>query len=184
MHAFEQIAAHFFEAQGYWTRVGLKIDLDKAQKRSVGNPSMPRPEIDLVAFKPGKNELLIVECKSYLDSHGVRVESFEGEESVHKDRFKLFNLEPYRQLVTDSLVKQLIDEGLLVSNSPTIRYVVVAGKIKTGHEPRLREIFEKNRWQLITPAALAEGLRQFAKRGYEDDLATMIVKILERNTVS
>jgi hypothetical protein len=184
VNAFEQIAAHFFEAQGYWTRGGLKIDFDKAHKRAIGNPSMPRPEIDLVAFKPGKNELLIVECKSYLDSGGVRIENFEGEDSVHKDRFKLFNLETYRQLVAENLVAQLRGEGLLPSSDPTIRYVVVAGKIKTGHESRLRDIFEKNGWQLITPAALAEGLRKFAQRGYEDDIATMIVKILERNAVS
>jgi len=184
MNAFEEIAAHFFEAQGYWTRVGLKIDFDKAQKRALGNPSMPRPEIDVIAFKPGPNELLVVECKSYLDSDGVRVESFEGEDSAHKDRFKLFNLEMYRQLVAENLVAQLKREGLLLSIPPTIRYVVVAGKIKSGHELRLRAIFEKNGWQLVTPTALAEGLRKFAQRGYEDDIATMIVKILERNTAS
>jgi hypothetical protein len=184
MNAFEQIVARFFEAQGYWTRVGLKIAVTKEEKRAVGNPSMPRPEVDVVAFKPGPNELLIVECKSYLDSNGVRIESFIGEDSVHKDRLKLFNLENLRKLITEKLVAQLREEGLLLQNNPTIRYGLVAGKIKAGDEAQLREIFNNNGWLLITPGELALGLREFADRGYEDDIVTMVVKILERNTVS
>jgi len=184
MNAFEQIAAHFFEAQGYWTRVGLKIAVTTEEKRAVGNPTMPRPEVDIVAFKPGPNELLIVECKSFLDSGGVRVESFIGEDSVHKDRLKLFNLKKLRELITEKLVAQLREEGLLLRNNPTIRYGLVAGKIKAGDESRLREIFNDNGWLLITPGELAQGLRKFANRGYEDDIVTMVVKILERNSVS
>ena len=45
--------------------------MTKAQKREVGRPSTPRWEIDLVAYKAAKNELLAVECKSFLDSTGV-----------------------------------------------------------------------------------------------------------------
>jgi hypothetical protein len=184
MNAFEQIAAHFFEAQGYWTRVGLKIAVSKEEKRNIGNPSMPRPEVDVVAFKPGINELLIIECKSYLDSAGVRVESFVGDDSVHKDRLKLFNRDGLRELLTSKLLAQLRQEGLLLSSDPSIRFGLVAGKIKAGDEPQLREIFNTKGWLLITPGDLANGLRKFADRGYEDDVATMIVKILERNAVS
>ncbi len=49
---------------------------------------MPRPEIDVVAWKPSTNQLLIIECKSYLDSTGVRVEHLHGRKN---DKFKLFN---------------------------------------------------------------------------------------------
>jgi len=184
MNAFEQIAAHFFEAQGYWTRVGFKVDVSKEEKRAIGNPSMPRLEVDVLAFKPGRNELLIMECKSYLDSAGVRIESFVGEDSVHKNTMKLFNRDSLRGLLTSKLLAQLRDKGLLLPNDPTIRYGLVAGRIKAGDEPQLREIFNAKGWLLITPSELAQGLRQFADRGYEDDIATMVVKILERNTVN
>jgi hypothetical protein len=144
---------------------------------------MPRPEIDVVAFKPGPNELLIVECKSYLDSGGVRVEGFVGPDSAHKDRLKMFNVEPLRRVVTEKLLTQLRNEHLLLSSDPTIRYGLVAGKIKAGDEARLRAIFTDNGWLLVTPGELAQGLRKFSERGYEDDIVTMVVKILERNTL-
>jgi hypothetical protein len=183
VNAFEHIAARFFEAQGYWTLVGLKIDLTKEEKREVGNASMPRPELDVVAFKPGPNELLILECKSYLDSQGVRIESFEGEQSVHQDRLKLFSRRKLRELITEKLIVQLKQQGMLLAESPTVRYGLVAGKIKGEDEDKLRSIFESNGWMLITPRELAQGLRKFATRGYEDDIVTMVVKILERNAV-
>jgi hypothetical protein len=184
MNAFEHIAARFFEARGYWTRVGVKIDVTKAEKCAVENSSMPRPEVDVVAFKPDPNELLIVECKSYLDSPGVRVESFIGKKSVHQDRFKLFTRPKLRELITEKLLAQLRKEGLLLAKSPTVRYGVVAGKIKRGDESKLRALFTDNHWLLITPSDLAQGLREFAARGYEDDIITMVVKVLERNSAS
>jgi hypothetical protein len=183
MNAFEHIAAGFFEAQGYWTRVGLKITFTKAEKRAVGNQTMPRPEVDVVAFKPSPNELLIVECKSFLDSNGVCVENFIGNNARHTDRVKLFTRPKLRRLITKKLLAQLRQEGLLLPEVPAIRYGLVAGKIQTGHEDRLRTIFTHKGWLLFTPHDLADGLRMFANRGYEDDIVTMVVKILQRNTV-
>ena len=136
------------------------------------------------AFKPGPNELLIVECKSYLDSLGVCVENFIGEKAVHKNRLKLFTREKLRRLITEKILMQLREESLLLPKNPTVRYGLVAGKIKTGHEAKLRDLFKDNGWLLITPGELAQGLRKFADRGYEDDIVTMVVKILERNAVN
>jgi hypothetical protein len=183
MNAFEQIAAHFFEVQGYWTRVAYKIDVSKEEKRELGNPSMPRLEVDLLAFRPGSNQLLVMECKSWLDSTGVRVANF-GEDPVHNKHMKLFNRDGLRELLTSKLLAQLRQEGLLPTTDPSIRYGLVAGKIKAGNEPKIREIFDAKDWLLVTPSDLASGLRKFADRGYEDDVATMVVKILERNAVS
>src|SRR6266852_4189196 len=131
MNAFEYIAARFFEAQGYWTRVGLKIELTKSEKVMLGNPSMPRPEVDLVAFKPRPNELLIVECKSYLDSPGVCVENFIGKNSVLQNRLKLFTRDKLRRVITEKLLAQIKQEGLLLGENPSVRYGLVAGKIKS-----------------------------------------------------
>ena len=183
MNSFEQIAARFFEAQGYWTRTGLKIEMTKAEKSALDNPSMPRPEIDIIAFKPGPNELLIVECKSYLDSNGVREENFFGTSERDKNRLKLFTRDRLRAFVTHKLIAQLRSENLLLRANPTVKYGLVAGKSMSGHEAKVKQIFQDNRWLLVSPSDLATGLRKFASRGYEDDMVTMTVKILERNRV-
>jgi hypothetical protein len=91
MDAFEVIAARFFEVQGFWTRIGVKVEITKPEKVALNNKSMPRPEIDVVAWKPSTNQLLVIECKSYLDSTGVRTEHLHGQEDVENDKFKLFN---------------------------------------------------------------------------------------------
>jgi len=114
----------------------------------------------------------------------VSVENFVGQREIHKKRLKLFNVEKLRELITHNLISQLRGEGLLLRDDPNIRYGLVAGRIKNGHESRLREIFDNKGWLLVTPKELAQGLRKFASRGYEDDIITMVVKILERNTVN
>ena len=181
MNAFEQIASKFFDARGYWTRVGLKVDLTKEEKVALGNHSMPRPEIDIVAFKPNRNQLLIVECKSYLDSNGVQIEHLHGEKPKLQARLKLLTNAELRAMVTRKLVLQLRAEDLLLSGEPVIGYALVAGNIKNGHEQKLKNFFADNHWLLVTPNELADGLRRFADRGYEDDAVTMVVKLLERN---
>ena len=35
--AFETIAARFFEVQGFWTRVGVKVDITKPEKVALNN---------------------------------------------------------------------------------------------------------------------------------------------------
>lgn len=181
MDAFETVAARLFEVQGYWTRIGLKVELTKEQKRKLQNPSMPRPELDIVAFKPAANELLIIECKSYLDSPGVRMEHFDVAPSDKGDKFKMLNRPALREMVTQSLIQQLRYEKLLLAEDPTVKFILVAGRIYSDHEQRIRKHFDANGWQLVGPAEIAEGVRQFAHRGYENDLVTIVTKILERN---
>jgi hypothetical protein len=181
MDAFEHIAAHYFAAQGYWTRVGVKIELTKEEKCRLGSPSMPRPEIDIIAYGVAANELLIVECKSYLDSYGIRIENFFGDNQKHKDRFKLLNRPDLRKIITERLIDDLRQEGLIADRLPQIKYGLIAGKIYSDHESKLKEIFEDNHWLFVSPNELAKGLRKFAERGYENDVVTMVVKILERN---
>jgi len=40
-------------------------------RREIGRPSSPRWELDIVAYSGRDNLLLVVECKSRLDSQGV-----------------------------------------------------------------------------------------------------------------
>lgn len=181
MDAFEQIAARLFEVQGYWTRIGYAVELTKEQKVAVGQPSLPRPQMDVIAYKPTTNELLIVECKSYLDSFGVMVRGFHGKEDAKKDVYKLFNRARLRDMVISCLVAQLRREGLITGPDPTVQLVLVAGKVYSKDEPKLRTLFGENGWTFIGPAEVAAGLRAFADRGYENDVVTFVTKLLERN---
>jgi hypothetical protein len=181
MDAFETIAARFFEVQGFWTRIGVKVEITKAEKVALNNKSMPRPEIDVVAWKPGTNQLLIMECKSYLDSTGVRIEHLHGEADAENDKFKLFNRVALRELIVVALIRQLRAEGLLLGPDPSVQFVLIAGKIYSDHGPKLRAQCEDHGWRLIGPDELAQGVRRFAKRGYENDVITIVTKLLERN---
>ena len=68
----ESIIATLLEAEGYWVRRSFKVNLTKEEKRRIGRLSIPRPEIDLLAYRRPRNEVLALEAKSYLDSPGVR----------------------------------------------------------------------------------------------------------------
>lgn len=58
--------------RGSWTQTSIQVDLTKAEKRALGRHSSPRWELDVEASCGATNELLVVECKSFLDSLGVR----------------------------------------------------------------------------------------------------------------
>ncbi|HEX6642587.1 MAG TPA: hypothetical protein VF215_15820, partial [Thermoanaerobaculia bacterium] len=140
-----------------------------------------RPEIDVVAWKPSTNQLLIIECKSYLDSTGVRAEHLHGDDAVENDKFKLFNRAPLREMIVMALIRQLPAEGLIIGGDPTVQFVLIAGKIYSKHEAKVRAKCDEEGWRLITPTELANGVRQFANRGYENDVITIVTKLLERH---
>ena len=66
MEAFEQIVARVFDRDGYWIKQSYKVDVTKEEKRLIGTHSMPRVEIDLLAFRAIENVVHVIECKSYL----------------------------------------------------------------------------------------------------------------------
>jgi hypothetical protein len=67
---FEALVKTVLEREGYWMIQSFKVDLTKEEKRELGRPSTPRPEIDLLAFSPVNDQLMVIEVKSYLDSAG------------------------------------------------------------------------------------------------------------------
>lgn len=72
MDAFEQLAAELLFANGWWVQTSVKVELTKEEKKQVGRQSSPRWELDVVAYKGATNEILVIECKSFLDSRGVQ----------------------------------------------------------------------------------------------------------------
>jgi len=88
MHAFEELIAEILEANGYWVRHSFKVALTREDKLSIGRPSSPRWEIDILAYRAPENRVLAVECKSYLDSPGVDLTDLQG--GRYAARYKLF----------------------------------------------------------------------------------------------
>ena len=85
-----------------------------------------------------------------------------------------------RKVVSNALVRQLVDAKLILPN-PKITYALVAGKIREQDEEELVNHFNSKNWVLYTPANLVEMITNFADSGYEDDLAMITAKILLRN---
>ncbi len=177
MNAFEDIVRRYLEGEGYWVRQSVKLEITKAQKVQLGTPSMPRPEIDLVAYKPSKNELVLIEAKSYLDSYGVYYEAIADPNDAGAGRYKLFTNGIFQKIVTETLVDQYLGSGL-VKNEVKVNYGLAAGKIHKGNEKPLADYFRKNSWILITPDQLRNFVEQCASKGWEDDVVTMTAKLL------
>lgn len=115
MDAFEQLAAEIFRGRGYWVRSGFKVELTRDDKQRIGSPSCPRWELDLIAFRPVARELLVLECKSYLDSGGVHAAHFTPGARL-AGRYKLFNSPSLRTTVLNRLRHQLAAAGLCLDD--------------------------------------------------------------------
>src|SRR5437764_842416 len=100
MDAFESVVAMLLRREGFWISTSVKVALTKEEKRLIGRHSAPRWEIDLVAYKGSTNQLLAVECKSFLDSTGVVYR--DGKFDLPK-RYKLFTEPDLRRIVLERL---------------------------------------------------------------------------------
>jgi hypothetical protein len=184
MDAFEEIVARMLWEEFYWTIIGYKVNLSKQKKYELGKSSLPRPEIDILAYKTKENKLLWVECKSYLDSRGVVAEHLMQEDDTGKGRYKTFTWPSYRRIVTEGLVKQVVDIGLTNPN-PTINYCLVAGKIATQKDREiLHHFFSGKGWILYDDEWLKERLERLAQKSYENDVAIIVAKLFARKRKS
>lgn len=126
MDSFETLVGSLLEKDGFWVRTSVKVELTAEEKRKIGRHSSPRWEIDLVAYKAKSNELLVVECKSFLDSPGVRDRGLKGTDANETKRYKLFNDNVLRKAVIGRLVEQLVASGSCTS-SPSVKLCFAAG---------------------------------------------------------
>jgi hypothetical protein len=180
MNAFESLIAGLLEKEGYWTRGTFKVELTKGEKREIGRSSSPRWELDVIAYKGIKNELLVVECKSYLDSQGVRYRHFDESVSKKYDRFKLFNESILREVVFRRLSAQLVSSGLCAS-SPNITLCLAAGNIYSEHDRlQISDHCSKNGWLLFDRDWILTKLEQISDIGYEDSISAVVTKLLLR----
>jgi len=175
MDAFEEIVGRFLESKGYWVKYDVKVNITKQDKREIGLPSMPRPEIDVVGFNVKKREVILIEAKSYLDSLGVKLSSF-----IEKsNRYRLLTDSIFQRIVTERLMQHYLDIGL-IAKSTKPKYGLVAGHIYSNDETKLKDYFDQRDWILYTPSDLKEYLEALSVKSYENDRMTMTVKLLMR----
>jgi hypothetical protein len=177
LDAFESVVAMLLRRDGYWITPSFKVELTKAEKRSIGRHSAPRWEIDMVAYKGSANEILAVECKSFLDSAGVifRNGAFEPAK-----RYKLFTEPGLRKVVLRGIVRQLKNHGACAAD-PRIRLALAAGKIaKKSDREGLIAHFQKKGWLLFDDHWARAELIAAANDGYVDDVAHVVAKLLSR----
>lgn len=160
--AFEELVSEVLRAEGYWVHRGYKIDLTVEEKRQLDNPFMPRPEIDLVAYKAASNELLALECKSYFDSRGVHADDLLPG-SKNGKRYKMFVNDALRTHVLATLHNQLSASGT-ISSEAVPRLGLVYGYATAGNEAKLRTHFETQDWLLLGPNWLRQQLVAMAAR--------------------
>jgi hypothetical protein len=177
MDAFESLISMLLRHSGYWTIPSFKVELTKAEKREIGRFSSPRWEIDLVAYKGATNEVLAVECKSFLDSHGVM---FKAGEFVPIKRYKMFTDPALRNIVVKRLARQLVETGACAAD-PHIKLCLAAGKIAGGTDvAELKKHFVLHNWTLFDDIWIRERLTTASQKGYENDVAFVVSKRLLR----
>jgi hypothetical protein len=125
--AFEDLIARILVREDFWVVQNYKVNLEKEEKVRIGLHSMPPPDIDIVAYKPVTNEVNWVECKSFIDSDGMKYSSFVPGAKDAK-RYRVFTDANYRDIVSRRLISQLEEDGRVLKD-PRISYWLVAGKL-------------------------------------------------------
>jgi len=120
----------------------------------------------------------VIECKSFLDSFGVKADSLRAGKG--NERYKLFNDKILRDVVFDHLKNQLVDSGACPKNT-TIKLCLAAGKVasKTDREA-LEAYFKKKNWYFYSDEWIKKELIRLANTGYENEIAIVTTKILNR----
>jgi hypothetical protein len=177
MDAFEQVVAEVFWAEGWWVHTSVKVELTKEDKARIERQSSPRWELDVVAYDPGANELRVIECKSFLDSTGVRFA--ELQDGHASKRYKLFREPILREVVLGRLAHQFTNERRCRAD-PAVTLGMAAGKIRNGDEARLAAHFADRGWLFFGPAWLRVKLQDAAQQGYQNQVSSIVAKLLLR----
>jgi hypothetical protein len=180
MDAFEQLVSEILWTQGHWVQRSFKVELTKEEKVAIGRPSSPRWELDILAFSGRENVLRVVECKSYLDSGGVQASAFDGTNPDFSKRFKLFNDAGLREVVFNRLRAQLVERHACAPEAQ-IHLCLACGHIRSERDRAwLRDHFGSNGWELWDEAWLLESLSAMADAGYENQVSSVVAKLLIR----
>lgn len=176
MNQFEEIAKYLLEAEGNWVKTSVKVDISKEAKRELGTPSMPRPEIDIVAYNPRQNSLKLIEAKSYLNSRGVYFSHIERREPKW-DKYKLLTYNDYQEVVSTNLKTDFIRRGLITEDTK-IQFGLIAGRLHMAEKNDFYSLAKSRNWFFWGPNELKIKLKAISSLGYEDNPYSMVIKLL------
>jgi hypothetical protein len=180
MDAFEQVVSEILWMDGYWVRTSVKVDLTKEEKVSIGRPSAPRWELDIVGYSGRDNLLLVVECKSYMDSRGVALRAFDGGDAKFAERFKIFHDDNLREVVFRRLRTQMANCGACAPDA-NVKLCLACGRIASAPDREgLHRHFAEKGWDLWDERWLREKLEKMSKGGYENQVSAVVSKLLLR----
>lgn len=160
-------------------RQSFKVNLTKEEKRQIGKPSIPRPEIDLLALHFARNEVLAFEANSFLDSPSVRLANLRECHDVPEGRYKLFTCEPYRTIVFTRLLADLVSCGM-AGPQAKVSFGLAAGRVYQGPCNAIREFLNQKNWLFWSPQDVKSKVTALAKQDYENDATIITAKILLR----
>jgi hypothetical protein len=181
MDHFESIISTLLEAEHYWVLRSFKVHLTKEDKQKVNKHTIPKPEIDLLAFNFSKNEVIAFEAKSFLDSQGVKLSELQKEYEIQEGKYKLFTSENYRKVVLEKLLENLIKHGMANSKTKII-LGLAAGKVHQKQSGQVREFMQKKGWIFWSPEDIKRKIEALAtpKSSYQNDPTIITAKILLR----
>ncbi len=183
MDYFEGIVRTLLEFEGYWVRQSFKVNVNKQEKRDIGKPSIPRPEIDILAFKPNENHVIAFEVKSYFDSLGVKISELTEKHEIPKGRYKLFTSSTYQQIVLNRLKKDLIELGM-ANEDTSIQLGLAAGNVFQAKSFEIKNLFDQQGWVFWSPEDIREKVLNLASMGYENEPSIITAKILMRYRIN
>lgn len=179
MDAFEQIVADLLRAEGWWVSTNVKVKLDEEERLALGMKNAPPFEFDIVAYRGKDNRFLLLECKSYMFSDGVKAGEVKGESGKYQKRYRLFNNPLLQQTVTTRLMAQCVADELCRDN-PTFQLGLVCGKLSSERSRKtLKEHFAKNDWLFWDEHDLRRKLEARAM-AYVNATSVLVARLLKR----
>ncbi|WP_295856936.1 hypothetical protein [uncultured Xylophilus sp.] len=179
MDHFESLVCTLLETDGYWIRRSFKVSLTKEEKREIGKPSIPRPEIDILAFRFEKNEVVAMEVKSFLDSGGLALKQLQAEHETPEGRYKLFTSKRYRTIVLERLHQDLIACGMANEQTKVVLGLAV-GKVHQNRSEPIQQFMQEKGLLFWSPEDIKKRVTALADRAYENDPAILVAKVLLR----
>jgi hypothetical protein len=178
MDAFEHIVGLYLQEKNYWTRHSVKVDLTKEDKQEIELPTIPRPEIDLVAYNPVSDTLILIEAKSYLNSTGVTIGGLSGTNKKTIERYRLLNNKTYQKVVTKRLVESFI-ENKIIKKTTKVKYALAAGNVQKKSLKDVADYLSKNGYLYFDPVDIKQTIKNLASKGWDDNIITLTAKLTE-----
>ena len=176
MDAFEQILRLFLEEKNYWTRHSVKVELTKQDKEELNLPTTPRAEIDLVAYNPNENEIILIEAKSFLNSTGVTIAGLNGTDKDTKNRYRLLNNDVFQKIVTERLIEDFTKRKI-INKSTKVRFALAAGKVQKKSLKQVQGYLEEKNYIFFSPSEIKETIKGLADKGWDDNIVIVTAKL-------